>query len=164
MKTRILRFLLPAILVAAGAGSVAWTWALAQHVDRLESTGKQSAARIDRLDGLLDELARDQLTYVASGQIDKETLTATSARLRQMISESTWLLGQSLAGAARPAGAHTMNTPRSKTPMRPPLGWSTPGMTCGSPKARQLTPPTSDTRPHTSSWQVRAMKPGTHTA
>ena len=33
MKTRILRFLLPAILVAAGAGSVAWTWALAQHVD-----------------------------------------------------------------------------------------------------------------------------------
>jgi hypothetical protein len=105
MKTRILRFLLPAILVAAGAGSVAWTWALAQHVDRLESTGKQSAARIDRLDGLLDELARDELTYVASGQIDKETLTATSARLRQMISESTWLLGQSLAGAARPAGA-----------------------------------------------------------
>ena len=57
MKTRILR-LLPAILVAAGA-SIAWTWALAQHVDRLESTGSSQAARIDRLDGLLDELARD---------------------------------------------------------------------------------------------------------
>ena len=105
MKSRILRFLLPAILVAAGAGSVVWTWALAQHVDRLESTGKQSAARIDRLDVLLDELAQDELKYVASGQIDKETLTATSARIRQMISESTWLLGQALAGAARPAGA-----------------------------------------------------------
>lgn len=105
MKSRILRLLLPAILVAAGAGSVVWTWALAQHVDRLESTGKQSATRIDRLDGLLDELAQDELKYVASGQIDKETLTATSARIRQMISESTWLLGQALAAAARPAGA-----------------------------------------------------------
>jgi hypothetical protein len=105
MKTRIPRFLLPAILVATGAGSVAWTWALAQHVGTLESTGRQSATRIDRLDVLLDELARDELTYVASGQIDKEMLTATSARLRQMISESTWLLAQSLAAAARPAGA-----------------------------------------------------------
>ena len=97
MKTRILRFLLPAILVAAGAGSVAWTWALAQHVDRLEATGKQSAARIDRLEVLLDELARDELTYVASGQIDNETLTATSNRVRQIVSESSWLLGQLLA-------------------------------------------------------------------
>jgi hypothetical protein len=105
MKTRILRLLLPAFLVAAGAGSVAWTWALAQHVGTLESTSKQSATRIDRLDVLLDELARDELTYVASGQIDKETLAATSARLRQMISESTRLLAQSLAAATRPAGA-----------------------------------------------------------
>ena len=105
MKTRILRFLLPAILVAAGAGSVAWTWALAQDVDRLEATGKQSAARIDRLEVLLDELARDELTYVASGQIDNETLTATSNRIRQIGSESTWLLGQLLAGGAPSAGA-----------------------------------------------------------
>jgi hypothetical protein len=105
MKTRILRFLLPAILVAAGAGSVAWTWALAQDVDRLEATGKQSAARIDRLDILLDELTQDELTYVASGQIDKQTLTATSNRVRQIMSESTWLLGQLLAGGAPSAGA-----------------------------------------------------------
>jgi len=105
MKTRILRFLLPAILVAAGAGAVVWTWALAQHVDHLEATGKQSAARIDRIDVLLDELSRDELTYVASGQIDKETLTVTSTRLRQIVSESAWLLGQLLAGAAPSAGA-----------------------------------------------------------
>lgn len=105
MKTRILRFLLPAILIAAGVGAVAWTWALAQHVYQLESTGKQSAVRIDRLDVLLDELAGDELRYVASGQVDKETLGATSARIRQMISESTWLLGQSLAGATSSAGA-----------------------------------------------------------
>jgi hypothetical protein len=105
MKTRILRFLLPAILVAAGAGSVLWTWALAQDVDRLEATGKLSAARIDRLDVLLDELTRDELTYVASGQIDKETLTATSNRVRQIMSEGTWLLGQLLAGGTPSAGA-----------------------------------------------------------
>ena len=105
MKTRILRFLLLAILVAAGAGSVSWTWTLAQHVDRLEATGRQSAARIDRLEGLLDELTRDELTYVASGQIDKETLTSTSNRVRQVTSESAWLLGQLLAGGAPSAGA-----------------------------------------------------------
>ena len=97
MKTRILRFLLPAILVAAGAGAVVWTWALAHHVEHLEATGKQSAARIDRIDVLLDELSRDELTYVASGQIDKEMLTVTSTRLRQIVSESAWLLGQLLA-------------------------------------------------------------------
>jgi hypothetical protein len=105
MKTRIVRFLLPAILVAAGAGSVAWTWTLAQHVDRLEATGKQSAARIDRLDVFLDELTRDELRYVASGQIDKETLTSTSNRVRQITTESAWLLGQLLAGGAPSAGA-----------------------------------------------------------
>src|SRR5262245_29410849 len=105
MKTRILRFLLPAILIAAGAGSVAWTWALAQHVEHLEATGKQSAARIDRLEALLDEFAQSELTYAASGQIDKETLISTSARIRQIASESSWLLGQLLAGAAPSAGA-----------------------------------------------------------
>ncbi len=78
MRARILRLLLLTILVAAGLGSVAWTWALAQHVSELETTGKQSASRIDRLDAALDQLAHDELIYVASGQIDKETLTATS--------------------------------------------------------------------------------------
>src|SRR6187549_3738136 len=68
MKTRILRLLLPAILVATGAGSVAWTWALAQHVGKLEAAGTRSAGRIDRLEALLDELTRDELSYVASGQ------------------------------------------------------------------------------------------------
>jgi len=105
MKTRILRFLLPTILVAAGVGSVAWTWTLAQHVDGLEATGRQSAARIDRLEGLLDELTRDELTYVASGQIDKDTLTSTANRVRQIASDSAWLLGQLLAGGAPSAGA-----------------------------------------------------------
>ena len=100
MKTRILRLLLPGILVATGAGSVAWTWALAQHVDKLEASGTRSAARIDRIEALLDELARDELTYVASGQIDKETLAATSGRVRQIASESTWLLGELLASGA----------------------------------------------------------------
>ena len=33
MKAWIIRLLLPTILVAAGLGSVAWTWALAQHVE-----------------------------------------------------------------------------------------------------------------------------------
>ncbi len=104
MKTRILRFLLPAILVTTGAGSVAWTWALAQHVGRVEAAGTRSAARIDRLEALLDELTRDELTYVASGRIDKETLTATSGRVRQIVSESTRLLGELLAAGAPSAG------------------------------------------------------------
>ncbi len=104
MKTRILRLLLPAILVATGAGSVAWTWTLAQHVGKLEAAGTRSASRIDRLEALLDELTRDELSYVASGQIDKETLTATSARVRQIASESTWLLGERLAAGAPSAG------------------------------------------------------------
>ncbi len=104
MTTRILRFLLPAILVAAGSGSVVWTWALAQHVDRLETTGKQTAARIDRLEGVLDELTHNELIYVASGQVDTETLTSTSNLMRQILSDSSWLLGQLVAGAAPSAG------------------------------------------------------------
>jgi len=105
MKTRILRFLLPAILVVAGTGGVAWTWALAQHVDRIETTGRQTAARIDRLEALLDEFTHDELIYVSSGQVDGETLNNTSNRLRQIESESSWLLGQLLAAAAPSAGA-----------------------------------------------------------
>jgi hypothetical protein len=105
MKTRILRFLLPAILVVAGTGGVAWTWALAQHVDQLETTGRQSAARIDRLEALLDEFTHDELIYVASGQVDGETLNNTSNRLRQIESESSWLLGPLLAAAAPSARA-----------------------------------------------------------
>ena len=105
MKTRILRFLLPAILVVAGTGGVAWTWALAQHVDQLETAGRQSAARIDRLEALLDEFTHAELIYVASGQVDGETLNNTSNRLRQFVSESSWLLGQLLAGAAPSADA-----------------------------------------------------------
>jgi hypothetical protein len=104
MKTRILRFLLLAILVVTGAGGVAWTWALAQHVDQLEATGRQSSARIDRLEALLDEVTHDELIYVASGQVDGETLNNTSHRLRQIGSESSWLLGQLLAAAAPSAG------------------------------------------------------------
>jgi hypothetical protein len=104
MTTRILRFLLPAILVAAGSGSVVWTWALAQHVDLLETTGKQTAARIDRLEGVLDELTHNELIYVASGQVDPETLISTSNLMRQILSDSSWLLGQLVAGAAPSAG------------------------------------------------------------
>jgi GAF domain-containing protein len=97
MKTRILRFLLPAILVAAGSGGVAWTWALAEHVNQAETAGKQSAARVDRIEVLLDEIAHDELAYVASGQIDSETLTSTGGRLGQILSESSWLFGHLLA-------------------------------------------------------------------
>ena len=105
MRARILRLLLLTILVAAGLGSVAWTWALAQDVTQLETTGKQSAARIDRLEAALDQFAHDELIYVASGQIDRETLTATSNLSRQLVSESAWLLGGLVAGAAPSAGA-----------------------------------------------------------
>ena len=105
MRARILRLLLLTILVAAGLGSVAWTWALAQDVAQLETTGKQSAARIDRLEAALDQFAHDELIYVASGQIDRETLTATSNLSRQLVSESAWLLGGLVAGAAPSAGA-----------------------------------------------------------
>jgi hypothetical protein len=104
MKTRILRFLLLAILVVAGTGGVVWTWALAQHVEQLEATGRQSAARIDRLEALLDEVTHDELIYVSSGQADGATLNNTSKRLRQIGYESSWLLGQLLAGAAPSAG------------------------------------------------------------
>jgi hypothetical protein len=105
MRARSLRLLLLTILVAAGLGSVAWTWALAQDVTQLETTGKQSADRIDRLEAALDQFARDELIYVASGQIDRETLTATSNLSRQLVSESAWLLGGLVAGAAPSAGA-----------------------------------------------------------
>jgi hypothetical protein len=104
MKAWIIRLLLPAILIAAGLGSVAWTWALAQHVDQLETAGKQSAARIDRLEGALDQLAQDELVYVASGQIDPPTLTAASNMARQIVSESAWLFEGLVAGAAPSAG------------------------------------------------------------
>ena len=104
MKTRSLRFLLPAMLIAAGSGGVVWTWALAQDVDRIEAAGRQTATRIDRLEVLLDELTRDELAYVASGQADNETLTATSDRLRQIVSESSHLIDGSLARPSRPAG------------------------------------------------------------
>ena len=105
MRARILRLLLLTILVAAGLSSVAWTWALAQDVTQLETTGKQSAARIDRLEAALDQFAHDELIYVASGQIDTETLTATSNLSQQLVSESAWLLGGLAAGAAPSAGA-----------------------------------------------------------
>jgi len=105
MRARILRLLLLTILVAAGLGSVAWTWALAQDVAQLETTGKQSAARIDRLEAALDQFAHDELIYVASGQIDRGTLTATSNLSRQLVSEGAWLLGGLVAGAAPSAGA-----------------------------------------------------------
>jgi hypothetical protein len=104
MNVRILRLLLLAILVAAGLGSVAWTLALAQHVDQLEASGKQSAARIDRLDAALDQVAHDELIYAATGQIERETLTSTSNVTRQIVSESAWLLGGLVAGDAPSAG------------------------------------------------------------
>jgi hypothetical protein len=105
MKTGILRFLLPAILVAAGAGCVAWTWALAQHVEQLEATGKQTATRIDRLELLLDELTQNELVYVASGEIDGDRLQSTSSLLRQIVTDSSWLLGELVARAVPAAGA-----------------------------------------------------------
>ena len=107
MKTRILRFLLPAILVAAGSGGVAWTWALADHVNQVETAGKQSAARIDRIEVLLDEIALDELRYVASGQIDSETLTSTSSRVREIVSDSSWLFELLLARSAPSVSAAT---------------------------------------------------------
>src|SRR5512139_3539050 len=98
MKAWILRLLPPSILVVAGLGSVAWTWALAQHVDQIETSGKQTAARIDRVEAALDQLGRDELAYVASGQIDQETLTSTSNLTRQILSESAWLFEGLVAG------------------------------------------------------------------
>ena len=100
MKTRGFRFLLPAILVAAGSGGVAWTWALAEHVNQVETAGRQSAARIDRIEVLLDEMAHDELAYVASGQIDSERLTYAGSRVRGIVSEGSWLFGQLLARAS----------------------------------------------------------------
>jgi hypothetical protein len=105
MKAWILRLFPPTILVVAGLGSVAWTWALAQHVDRVDTSGKQTAARIDRVEAALDQLGHDELVYVASGQIDPETLTSTSKLTRQIISESAWLFDGLVAGAAPSAGA-----------------------------------------------------------
>ena len=105
MKSRILRFLLPTILVVAGAGGVAWTWSLAQHVEQLEAAGKQTATRIDRLEVLLDELTQNELVYVASGQIDADRLQSSNNLLRQIVADSSWLLGELVAGGAPSAGA-----------------------------------------------------------
>jgi hypothetical protein len=99
MKTRILRFLLPAILVAAGGGAVAWTWTLAQHLEHLEATGRQTGARIDRLEVLLDEMTQNELRYVASGETDADMLRSTSNLLRQIATDSSRLLAQLAAGA-----------------------------------------------------------------
>ena len=104
MKSRILRFLLPAILVAAGAGGVAWTWTLAQHVEQLETLGRQTATRIDRLETLLDELTQNELVYVGSGEIDGDRLQSTSKLLRQILADSSWLLKELVAGSAPSAG------------------------------------------------------------
>jgi hypothetical protein len=104
MKSRILRFLLPAILVAAGAGGVVWTWTLAQHVEQLEATGRQTATRIDRLEVLLDALTQNELAYVASGEIDSDRLQSASKLLRQIVADSSWLLGGLVATAAPAAG------------------------------------------------------------
>lgn len=109
MKSRILRFLLPAILVAAGAGGVAWTWALAQHVEQLEDTGRQTATRIDRLEVLLDELTQNELVYVASGEIDSDRLQSSSKLLRQIVADSSWLLGGLVATVA-PSAAEVART------------------------------------------------------
>ncbi len=104
MKAWIIRLLLPTILVAAGLGSVAWTWSLAQHVDQLETAAKQTAARIDRLEVALDQLTHDELAYVASGQIDQQTLTSASNVIRQIVSESAWLFEGLVAGGTPSAG------------------------------------------------------------
>ena len=104
MKTRILRFLLPAILIAAGAGGVAWTWALAQHVEQIEATGRQTATRIDRLEGLLDELTQNELDVRRVGRNRRRPLQSTSNLLRQIVADSSWLLGQLAAGSAPSAG------------------------------------------------------------
>lgn len=104
MNARMLRYVVPTILVTAGLGAVAWTWTLAQDVDHLETTGRQSSTRIDRLDALLDEVARGELMYVASGQIEKDSLTSTSRNLQQIVSDTSWLLGQSMAGGTTAAG------------------------------------------------------------
>jgi hypothetical protein len=105
MKTRILRFLLPAILVAGGGGAVAWTWAVAQRVEQLEVTGRQTAARIDRLEVLLDEVTQNELRYVASGQTDPEMLQSTGNLLRQIATDSSWLLAQLAARGTSSAAA-----------------------------------------------------------
>ena len=48
-------------------------------------------------------MALDELAYVASGQIDSETLTSAGSRVRQIVSESSWLFEQLLARASTAA-------------------------------------------------------------
>lgn len=96
MQTRIGWFVVPALLLAAGCGAVAWTWSLAQHIDQLQRAGDQSVARIDRLDALLDDLADGELAYAASGRADSQTLNAASTALQQIASESAALVLHSL--------------------------------------------------------------------
>lgn len=101
MQTKVVRFVLPAMLLTAGCGAAFWTWTLARHVHLVERTGRQTSARIDRLETLLDEVADQELIYVA-GRVDREMLERTSSTLDEIASETPALVTQALAASTPP--------------------------------------------------------------
>jgi hypothetical protein len=102
---RIFRFLLLALLIAAGCGTGFWAWTIARHVDELERIGQDNLRRIDRLDTDLDEIAQEELTYAASGGAAGPTLERTSNAMRHLASETPPLLARLFAENSNPARA-----------------------------------------------------------
>jgi hypothetical protein len=99
MQRKVVSFLVQVMLLAAGCGAAFWTWTLARHVDLVERTGRETSARIDHLETLLDEVADQELIYVA-GRFDRETLERSSTVLEQIAAESGALLEQALVASA----------------------------------------------------------------
>jgi hypothetical protein len=97
MQSRLVRVVLPAIVLIAGAGMAAWSWHLAQRVTALHQTADTTFARVDRLQEWLDAVADQELLYVSSGRVDRQTMEATSSLLRQIASDCAALAGGSLS-------------------------------------------------------------------
>jgi hypothetical protein len=102
---RIFRFLLLALLIAAGCGTGFWAWTIARHVDEVERIGQDNLRRIDRLETDLDEIAQEELTYAASGGAAGPTLERTSNAMRHLASETPPLLARLFAENSNSARA-----------------------------------------------------------
>jgi len=105
MQTRIIRWLLPIVLLAVGAGAVASIWMAAQDILALEHQARQTASRIDQADGILDSLSGLELSYARSGYVEAPALQSAFERLRRLIISNAAVLGDTLAAQTHAAAS-----------------------------------------------------------
>ena len=105
MQGWIRRFIVPALLLAAGCAAAAWAWRLAGHVQSIEHASERTAARIDRVQALLDELQERELGFAGSRHLEGSSLAGVSDLLTQTVVESSLLNSQSLAAGTAAAQA-----------------------------------------------------------